>query len=352
VRLLLVEWPSGSALAKAPVGQKIPLRVLGHATSVNGTYKIGSNVSLPKGIHNLEILARSSTARGAFGFPRKIVRRGRSLVAVAVNGSASTGPVTANIHMMALPKSAQSPSRHPSNPYCLPGAIKHAELGKRLVTVGALYSEEGQGTTQETYSAGSNTTLGIGLSVSGDIGSVSFGGTFTQTSSGSEPFPVLTNKSVLEQTPYRFGTYIGCGLSQVVAEAWATGQNKVFVQPPDFPFKNCGGNIGNGQSFTRKSGTAGTFKAGVNLKKVIGINLSAQSGYNTQVNIQYVAGPTGGFMCGTDNLPNDASFDVLSPCNGTVCVPGSSGTGSVRADRPRTASAPGRVQARRTRSSR
>ena len=156
----------------------------------------------------------------------------------------------------------------------------------------------------------------------------------------------------MEQTPYRFGTYQGCGLSQVVAEAWATGQNKVFVQPPDFPFKNCGENIGKNQSFTRKSGTAGTFKAGVNLKKVIGIDLSAQSGYNKQVNIKYVAGPSGGFMCGTDGLPNDASFDVLSRCNGTVCIPTSSGTRSVRADRPRTASDTGRVQARRTRSSR
>jgi len=156
----------------------------------------------------------------------------------------------------------------------------------------------------------------------------------------------------LEQTPYSFGTYEGCGLSQVVAEAWATGEHHVFVQPPDFPFKNCGGNIGKNQSFTRKSGTAGTFKAGVNLKKVIGIDLSAQSGYNKQVNIKYVAGPSGGFMCGTDGLPNDASFDVLSRCNGTVCVPGGSGTGSVRADRPRPASDAGRVQARRTRSSR
>ncbi|HWF79153.1 MAG TPA: hypothetical protein VN695_01140, partial [Streptosporangiaceae bacterium] len=47
VRLLLVEWPSGSALAKARAGQKIPLRVLGKATSTSsGSYKLGSTVVL------------------------------------------------------------------------------------------------------------------------------------------------------------------------------------------------------------------------------------------------------------------------------------------------------------------
>src|SRR5215472_19101928 len=41
VRLELVAWPNGSALAKARVGQKLHLRVLGKATSTSGTYKIG-----------------------------------------------------------------------------------------------------------------------------------------------------------------------------------------------------------------------------------------------------------------------------------------------------------------------
>ena len=39
VRLELVVWPSGSALAKARVGKKIPLRVIGKATSTSsGSY--------------------------------------------------------------------------------------------------------------------------------------------------------------------------------------------------------------------------------------------------------------------------------------------------------------------------
>lgn len=244
-----------------------------------------------------------------------------------------------------------SHARHPSLVYCPPFAIKHRELGQRMVTVGGLYSEVADGTTQETYSAGSNTTLGIGVSISGDNGSFGLGGTFTQTTSGSEPFPVLTNDSVHEQTPYPFGVFAACGMSQVQAEAWATGEHHVFVQPPDFPFKNCGGNLGPLGKFIRKSGTAGTFEAGVDLKKVIGIDLSAQSGYNKNVSITYKA-PSGGFMCGTNGLPNDAGFDVLSRCNGTVCIPTLSGTRSVRADRPRPASDTGRVQARRTRSSR
>lgn len=348
VRLVLAVWPN---IHKIRVGQKVHLQIIGHATSSSsGSYTIRSTVVLPKGIHNLEILARSSTARGAFAFPRKVVRRGRSLVAVAVNGSASTRPVSANIHMMALPKSEQSPSRQPSLPVCPNVAIKMRELGQKLVTVGGLYSELADGATQETYTAGSNTTISIGIGISGDLGSFSAAGTFTQTISGSEPFPVLTDEQVHEQTPYAFGLYKVCGMSEVLSEGWATGRHEVHANAPGINFNNCGENLGPHLGFTRKSGTAGTFKAGVaGVFKVIGINLSAQSGYTKQVSIKYTVGSTGGFMCGSNGLPPKASFDVLSPCNATTCVPGIQ---SVRADRRRSASDTGRVQSRRTRSSR
>src|SRR6185437_14568540 len=96
----------GTSLAcRTSTGGSVRRKVVGKATSSgSGSYAIHPSVTLPKGIHNLEVLAHSSVAVGAFSFPRKVARG----ALVAVDGSASTGPVTANIHMMALPKSALS----------------------------------------------------------------------------------------------------------------------------------------------------------------------------------------------------------------------------------------------------
>ena len=79
VRLELVAWPGG----KVRVGQKVQLQVLGKAASTSsGSYAIHPSVVLPKGIHNLEVLARSRVAAGAFSFARKVAQGGRALVAV------------------------------------------------------------------------------------------------------------------------------------------------------------------------------------------------------------------------------------------------------------------------------
>jgi len=114
-------------------GQKVDLKVIGKATSTSsGSYSIHPTVALPNGLHNLEVLARSRVAVGAFSFARKVVR-GRALV--AVDGSASSKPVTANIHMMALPKSAVS---RLAVPICtVPKKVR--DLGVKWVNVGGLY---------------------------------------------------------------------------------------------------------------------------------------------------------------------------------------------------------------------
>jgi len=170
------------------------------------------------------------------------------------------------------------------------------------------------GQMQETYTAGSETTLGVGVSISGDIGSFSEEGTFTQTSSGAETFPAVMGKIVNEQTPYDYGEYTICGLmQQVQPEGWATGRHTVKVKPPSLD--KCGTNVGPHGTFTRNTGTAGTFKAGVDLKKVIGISLSAESGYNNDVSIRYTFPHEGGYMCGSNNFPNVAAWDLMSPCD-------------------------------------
>jgi hypothetical protein len=322
VRLLLVEWPSGSALTKARVGQKIPLRVLGKATSTSsGSYTLRSGVTLSKGIHNLRVLARSGVAVGTFAFPREIVRRGRALVAVAVNGSASasTGPVRANIHMMALPKAEQlTARRHPSIPYCPPFTYKRRDLGKKWVKIGGLWAVGiPDGEFQMTYSEGATTSIGIGVDVPFTGGSFQVGGTEAETKTGGEGFTPQFGVEEAMQTYFRFvkvsvcGIGPGSGYTDVEPGEWATGQNEVFAKPPGTVEKNCGGHVPHLGTFQTTDEKAGTFSAGVNLKKEIGINLSAQSGYNKNVGIFMTMGTGGGNFCGTNALPPKAQWVVM-----------------------------------------
>src|SRR5215469_15784172 len=77
VRLELVVWPE----KQIRVGQKVHLQVVGKATSSSsGSYAIHPSVALPNGIHNLEVLARSSVAVGVFAFSRKVEQGGHALV--------------------------------------------------------------------------------------------------------------------------------------------------------------------------------------------------------------------------------------------------------------------------------
>ena len=49
----------------------------------------------------------------------------------------------------------------------------------------------------------------------------------------------------------------------------------------------------------------------VDLKKEIGINLSAQSGYNQNVAIKLTMGTGGGYFCGSNDLPPQAQWVVM-----------------------------------------
>lgn len=220
--------------------------------------------------------------------------------------------MTANIHMMALPASERSAVRRPSIA-CSPIVTKVREFGPRMVTVGGLYSFVADAKMKMTYTAGSATMMGVGISVPGDFGSFSEEGTFTETASGKEVFPTENDFATVNmQTPYTYGEYHLCFMYQVQPEVWVTGDREVSVAPPvtDPPDK-CSHRFHPGGTFTRSIGTAGTFKAGVDLKKEIGISLSAQSGYTKNVSITWTF-PSGGYLCGTNGYPSVAAFNVMN----------------------------------------
>ncbi len=312
VRLVLIAWPKPSVMAKVRVRQHAHTRVIGRATSSStGTYSIHPSVQLKKGLVNLEVIGRSSKAAGTYSFGAMI--HGKTITPAAAGSHASTGPVAANIHMMALPKSEQSVMQ-PAGFACDGTPLKVSELGQKQVDVGGLYSLMPNGKVQETYATGSETTIGVAATVESDFGGYSQEGTFTLTTSSSQPFKAQVGRIVNQQTSYSFGKYRMCLITQVLPEVWATGEHVVAVKPPPLGKNTCGEHIHGGGIFTRSSGKAGTFKAGVDLKKDgLGISVSTQSGYNKNVSITYTFPSGGGFMCGNNALPTISAFDEMSP---------------------------------------
>jgi hypothetical protein len=176
----------------------------------------------------------------------------------ALDGSASSRPVRVNIRMRALPRSAVN--RLPAVPH-LPICtefVKTHEYGPKLVTVGGLYSLLFPAKMSMTYTAGSSTTIGVGVSFDGEFSSFNAEGTFTETASAKVLFPPEVNETTDNmQTNYTFGQYNLCGLlHEVVPEKFATGDNEVSLFPPGAT--HCihyNPNAG----LTRTTGTAGTF---------------------------------------------------------------------------------------------
>jgi hypothetical protein len=216
--------------------------------------------------------------------------------------------------MMALPKSAVSAIPHPGfPPACMVVPKKVREFGPRLVTIGGLYSIGiPHAKITMTYADGATTTLGVEISVPLLKDSFTAGGTFTTSKTGTEGFPTQTGVEENMQTPYTFGEYNWCGLMvQVQPEVWVTGHHTVTVIPSRAV--KCSRHYAAGETFSTQNEKAGTFSAGVDLKKEIGVKLSAQSGYSQDTAITWKFPLGGGYLCGTNNYPSLAAWVVMDP---------------------------------------
>lgn len=102
VRLDLVVWPK----KQIRVDHKVHLQVVGTAKSTStGSYAIHPTVTLPRGIHDLEVLAHSGVAVGAFSFARKITPGG-----AAEARHKMCAPVARNSRVSARDKNLRSAS--------------------------------------------------------------------------------------------------------------------------------------------------------------------------------------------------------------------------------------------------
>ncbi len=182
-----------------------------------------------------------------------------------------------------------------------------------MVDIGGLYSiGMPHAQISMTYSEGSTTTIGVAVSVPLSDSSFSLGGTFTETKSGEEGIPTQSGVEENMQTPYTFGLYSLCGglIHQAQPEEWVTGSRGVTVIAPKA--QNCSDFFSKGGTFSTTDEKAGTFTAGVDLKNDgIDVNMSAQSGYDKDTSITWTFPKGGGYLCGTNNVPPKAAWNVM-----------------------------------------
>jgi hypothetical protein len=194
------------------------------------------------------------------------------------------------------------------------------------VTVGATYSNMADVTMGFTYQAGQDSSLGVGISVGAPAGTpvddypgfgmffATAGYQLSESSTATIPF---TNTSGYSNTKYQtaFVYYLylePCSGFTAQPTVFAGGSQEVQVATPSENNAFCKhyGPTPPGQPFTLNDENAQTFSDGVGVNALIGINLSAQTGYDYSAAATYAL-PDGGTMCGTNGYAVDPNPGIV-----------------------------------------
>ncbi|MCX4853818.1 hypothetical protein [Streptomyces canus] len=185
------------------------------------------------------------------------------------------------------------------------------KLGQRWVIAGQTYSATTGVKHTFSYSKGADSSLGVGVSATGAYGSFTGSGTVSKSSSITMDYPEYGNhKGVYYKTEFSYGKYLmTCGMGgrgstisqhyEVRARGYYGGANTSTAYIPTA--KHCAFQI-NGSKFTRTTSHAITWSDGASLANVIGIDLSAETGYSSDATVVYTFNANR-YLCGTGEAP-------------------------------------------------
>jgi hypothetical protein len=308
-QVTLVAWPRQRVLNAVPQGGTAPTHVVGSAVSGgSGDYAITiKNWSAVRsfatnGVVNLEVLARWGDYGTVYAFPRKLTASG----ALAADNEArvpSTAPQRANLGLVLVTARSSTP-RYPP---CIPVKIKY--LGKHWTVVGMTSSKVRKVTMDFDYGTNQNSSLGVGFK-SNAGGSWTESGSMSITESGSAGFPTEEGqKTTLDKTKFKYWKWdIPCEGLQVQPSEWASGTDRGHQGVPRAT--NCD-RFAAGSHFSKGNTTAWDFDSGVSISTVIGINLSAQTGYDHDASLYYHFGNQT-YLCGRNDDPGGSPGYVVA----------------------------------------
>jgi hypothetical protein len=336
-KVVLFAEPPPTILTRVKRYQTVPWKVIGQGkTNSKGRYSIvvsGAGLRQAdaysfskKHVVNLEVAAFFKPKGAAHWFSRLYLRghlsatRGES--AVPAVGTAAMAPTVVNLSLavpdipasvMKAAEQANPDAFKPGNPYYCLEHIYTRDLGAQSTVVGSTYSNMANVSMGFTYGYGQNSSLGVAISVippqgfkySGALGldMVSAGWSDSVSSNIGIPYEGHSgydNTKYLTKFTYRLYLEPCNGLS-VEPTGFAGGsseQNGI----PGFPSENkwCEhyGATPPNDPIALNDSTAYQFSAGVNISYWLGINLSSQTGYDSNAAATYEL-PKGGYLCGT-----------------------------------------------------
>lgn len=183
------------------------------------------------------------------------------------------------------------------------------QLGKNWAVVGQSYATL-RGITQSfTYPKGQESSLGGGISYSGEPGSFQVNGTWSQSSTSMQGFPSFHESNDWYRTEFKIGKFLrycpALGILKKIFTVhvigWAGGDSVLHPkQPPRTPKANCVQELA-GSRWITNSTAAVEWSKGLTIP-VIAFEGSAQTGYDTSAQVSFKYQVTGS-LCGTHDAP-------------------------------------------------
>jgi hypothetical protein len=158
-----------------------------------------------------------------------------------------------------------------------------------------------------TYLTGQSSSLQIAVSPSGSKGSWRGGGMHASDRSVQEDYPVFhDNVSHVYQTVFRFGQFeiitATCDEYQKAQETkYLGGATEKAVK--SIKATRCVKYTGAGSGIVLNKNSAYIFSTGVDITSVLGISLSAETGYDTDTTVAFHVDSGNHLLCGTNTYP-------------------------------------------------
>jgi hypothetical protein len=300
VQVQVHAWPTSSVLGKLKAGQLVPWQLVGSATTAgDGSYAV--TISSPaaltssadmNGYVNLTVDAGNAS----WSFSRRLAS-GQALAMpnTDMNGVTAASPEVANL---------RPAGRHVCDP--VPSLVKR--LGNNWAIVGQSYATFRRVTHTFTYTEDQESSLGVGDSPTGKVGSFTVNGTWSQASTGTQAFPSFHKSNVWYRTEFKIGKFLRyCPALHIPKNysvrviGWAGGSSMLHPRvPPATTAGNCV-NEASGARFSKDTSSAVTWSKGLTIA-VVGFDASAHTGYDKRGKVDFHFGIRSR-LCGTNDVP-------------------------------------------------
>jgi hypothetical protein len=318
-RAVLLAFPPQDVLSAMKVGDSVNVVPVGKArVGADGTFALRWDPLIPIdrftssfGTVDLEVIVDGPAGAGVLALSREVTAEGTIRAATDQAGNVGAADEVALILDPALTSAKRS--RDPRTAATVAaGPIYCTNTLKALYSpvwhlVAELYTGP-HATVDFTYAVGTQSTLGVGLSVSGSAGSFSQSGKVTVGSTGSINFAeVPLNQRRVEETQWRYGKWdVSCPTAphyEARPHSWIGGSTYYnAASTPSAPYCTPY-QIGDRPSIDQHK--AIEWSNGVRISGIIGVDLSSTTGFTTKAAQKWTF-RANGRLCGTNAYPFQA----------------------------------------------